>query len=174
MMERQIGRLQRLVDDLLDVARISRGKLELHKRTIDLGRVVQQAAESVHVIAEARQHEMKIIVPVYAVPVEADAGRLEQVLTNLLDNAIKYTPPGGRIALDLQAEHVEAVIRVSDNGAGIPQHRIADIFNLFAQAHPALEQTEAGLGLGLALVKGHRSSAWRSGPGKESRTGKGQ
>ena len=119
MIERQSRRLVRLVDDLLDLARINRGHIELRNSLVNLTTVVQDAAESVRIHMEERRHEMKIVVPSSPVCVDGDAARLEQIVANLLDNAAKYTNPGGRIEVNLTEQVGQAVLSVRDNGIGL-------------------------------------------------------
>ena len=133
MMGRQVQQLGRLVDDLLDLSRIARGKMQLRKESVDLGQAVQRAAEASRPLVEARRHELTVSVPASPVRLLADPTRLEQVLTNLLNNAARYTPEGGRIWLTAAQEGGEAVVRVRDTGIGIPPEMLSRIFGLFAQ-----------------------------------------
>lgn len=153
MMEKQVSHLSRLVDDLLDVARISQGKIELLKERVDLAAAVKNAVASVRPLIDARNHRLTVLLPEEPIAVEADPTRLEQILVNLLNNAAKYTKPGGEISLSTVAEGNDAVIRIRDNGVGIPPELLPKIFNLFAQAETSLDRSQGGLGIGLTLVK---------------------
>lgn len=151
--KRQVNNLVRLVDDLLDVARITRGKIELRKSNVDLVPVVQNAIASVRPTLEARQHTLTMEVEPGAFPVNVDATRIEQIAVNLLTNAAKYTDSGGRITVSLAREDGSAVLRVRDNGRGIPAEMLEQIFETFVQVSPTIDRKNGGLGLGLALVK---------------------
>ena len=153
MMEKQVNHLTRLVDDLLDVARISQGKIELLKEPVDLAVAAKNAVESVRPLLDARNHRLTVSLPEEPIFVEADPTRLEQILVNLLNNAAKYTKHGGQISLSAGLEGAQAVIRVRDNGVGIPRELLPKIFNLFAQAETTLDRSQGGLGIGLTLVK---------------------
>lgn len=153
MMDKQINHLTRLVDDLLDVSRISRGKIELRKESVALAAAASNAIESVRPLIEARNHTLATSLPAEAVHIEADPTRLEQILVNLLNNAAKYTPRGGQISLTATIEDGQAVIRVCDNGVGMPPELLPKVFNLFAQAEASLDRSDGGLGIGLTLVK---------------------
>ena len=154
MAERQVVRLSLLVDDLMDVARISKGKLDLKRQVVGLGEVVSHAVEAVRSALADRGHELVVEPPAVPVFLEADPTRLEQVLDNLLTNAIKYTEPGGRIVLSAGREGGEAVIRVADSGIGIPPEMLPRVFEMFAQVDGRSTRTQGGLGIGLGLVKG--------------------
>ena len=153
MIERQTRRLVRLVDDLLDLARINRGHIELRNSLVDLTAVVQDAAESVRVRMEERHHEVKIVVPSLPVCVDGDAARLEQIVSNLLDNAAKYTNPGGRIEVNLTEQGGQVVLSVRDNGIGLATEDQEHIFELFDQVDRSLSRSGGGLGIGLTLVR---------------------
>ena len=154
---RQMQNLVRLVDDLLDVARITRGAVLLRKEEVDLAFIVQNALAATRPVIEARGHELLVTVTSGAFRLDADATRLEQVLVNLLTNAAKYTDPGGALSLRLAREVVngvpQAVLRVRDTGRGIPANMLEKVFDLFVQVNPALDRSTGGLGLGLTLVK---------------------
>jgi PAS domain S-box-containing protein len=173
MMERQVAHLVRLVDDLLDVSRITRGKLELRKERLELAAVVERAVESARPLLDERRHrlEVELTEPVL---VEADPARLEQVLANLLNNAAKYTPPGGVVRLTARREGGEAVVRVRDTGIGIRPEMLPRLFDLFLQADRVPGRMAEGLGLGLALVRslvllhGGQVTASSGGPGQGS------
>lgn len=154
MIARQVDHLTRLVDDLLDVSRITRGKVELRPAEVDLNAVLARAAEGVRPLADARRHRLTVTPAPRPVWVTADLTRLVQVVGNLLTNAAKYSDPGGRIDLTLAEEGEEAVIRVTDAGTGIPADVLPRVFDLFAQADRTLDRSEGGLGIGLTLVKG--------------------
>ena len=153
MMERQLTQMVRLVDDLLDVSRITTGKLGIRKSVLDLQTVVRDAVETVRPFLESRRHELDVRVPSEAVSVEGDATRLAQVFGNLLNNAAKYTEPGGHIALTLEREGEEAVVRVRDSGIGLEPQSLSAIFDMFVQVDRSLERSQAGLGVGLTLAK---------------------
>jgi signal transduction histidine kinase len=153
MMDRQLVHLVRLIDDLLDVSRVSQGKIELRRQVIDAADFVRAAVEASRPLIEASGHALKIDLPEAPVWIDADLTRLAQVAGNLLNNASKYTPEGGRISLTLKQEAGEAVIAVSDTGVGIPAHMQAEIFQLFTQVDHHVERSRGGLGIGLALVR---------------------
>lgn len=153
MMERQVTHMVHLVDDLLDVARISRGKVELKKARVDLKKVVSSAIETSLPQIEASHHELSVIMPDEPLLLDADATRLAQVLSNLLTNAAKYTLPGGRIKLAVNREDSEVVISVTDSGVGIPVEALSTVFEMFAQVSKHLTQAQGGLGIGLSLVR---------------------
>ena len=152
IIERQIENMVRLVDDLLDVARITSGKIQLQKERIDLAAVVARAVEGARPLIDARRHTLEVILPEAPVPVEADPIRLAQVLWNLLNNAAKYTPDGGRITLEVERGD-EAVVRIRDTGMGIASEMLPRVFDLFTQVERTLARAEGGLGLGLTLVR---------------------
>jgi signal transduction histidine kinase/CheY-like chemotaxis protein len=154
IIERQVAHMGRLLDDLLDVSRITRGTLILRLSSVDLAAVVAAAQESARPLIEARRHVLTVTLPEQPVRLVADPLRLAQVLSNLLVNAAKYTDPGGRIELEARREGGELVVSVRDNGIGISAEMMPRVFTLFAQASPALERSEGGLGIGLALVRG--------------------
>jgi CheY-like chemotaxis protein len=143
----------RLVDDLLDISRITKGKLRLTKEQVELRVVVNRAAETTRTIMDARKHEFSVSIPTQPVWVEADPARMEQVVVNLLNNAAKYTDTGGRIRMTVSQEGNEAVIRVRDNGVGIAPELLPHIFELFTQVDGSLGRSYGGLGIGLALAK---------------------
>jgi signal transduction histidine kinase len=153
MMDRQLVHVVRLIDDLLDVSRVSQGKIVLRKDMIEAAAVVRAAVESSQPLIDAARHSLTIDVPALPIWLEADLTRLAQVLGNLLNNAAKYTPEGGRIGLSVQAAGDTAVIAVSDNGIGIPAEMQSKVFQMFAQVDNHLDRARGGLGIGLALVK---------------------
>jgi CheY-like chemotaxis protein len=145
--------MARLVDDLLDVSRITSGKLRLSKEQTELRVVVNHAGEAVRPFMEARKHEFSVSLPVFPLWVYVDAGRLEQVVVNLLNNAAKYTDTGGLIRLSVTQEGQEAVIRVRDSGVGIAPEMLPRVFDLFTQVDDSLGRSYGGLGVGLALAR---------------------
>jgi signal transduction histidine kinase/ActR/RegA family two-component response regulator len=153
MIERQVGQLVRLVDDLLDVSRISRGKIELRTERVELASVVDHAVEAARPHCESMGHELTVTLPPKPVNVNGDPIRLAQAVGNLLNNACKFTEKGGRIWLTLEREGEQATIRVRDNGIGIAADQRGHIFKMFAQVETSLERTHTGLGIGLTLVK---------------------
>jgi CheY-like chemotaxis protein/two-component sensor histidine kinase len=150
---RQVLHLTRLVDDLLDVSRITRGKLSMHTATMDVNMAVQRAVEAARPLLDSRKHTLDVQLAPEEVSVNGDMTRVIQVMVNLLNNAAKYTPEGGRISVEVQSERDDAVIRVRDNGIGIPGHMIEHVFDLFAQGERSLARTEGGLGIGLTLAR---------------------
>lgn len=153
MVERQLAQLVRLVDDLLDVSRISRSKIELRRERIELQTVVRQALETSAALVDHYGHRLDVAMPATPVFVDADPARLAQVFSNLLNNAAKYTPPGGRIRVSVVSEGTEATIAVRDNGIGLPPDMLAGVFEMFTQLDTGLDRSRGGLGVGLAIVK---------------------
>jgi CheY-like chemotaxis protein len=153
MMERQVQHLVRLVDDLLDVSRVTRGKIELRRQDVDLGSIVAHTVETVQLLMEAQGHELTVTLPSEPLFLDADPVRLAQVVGNLLTNAAKYTEANGRIALIAIREGNEAVLRLQDNGIGIAADMLPRIFELFVQGNHAATRSQGGLGIGLTLVK---------------------
>lgn len=153
MMERQLGHLVRLVDDLLDLGRISAGKLELRCRPVQLGEILSSSVEASRGLLEARRHHLDLAISDEPVLVYGDFDRLAQVVTNLLTNAAKYTEPGGRIRLSLRQEGAQALIQVEDSGIGIAPQDLPRIFHLFSQVRRRQEGVGDGLGIGLSLVR---------------------
>ncbi len=153
MMERQITQLARLIDDLLDVSRIDRGKLEFHKERVALDAILRSAVETAMPSIEAKQHELVVHYPGRSLQVDGDPVRLAQVVGNLLNNAAKFTPAGGRIELTLRAEGDDAVLSVKDNGIGIEREHIDQVFDMFVQIDASRHASAGGLGLGLTLVR---------------------
>jgi PAS domain S-box-containing protein len=150
---RQVGHMRHLVDDLLDVSRVTRGLVAVARERLDLVRVVVEAAEQSRPLIDARRHRLTLDVAREPIPVVGDHTRLVQVVTNLLNNAAKYTPDGGRIDVTLSASDGYARLQVLDNGVGIGGDLLPAVFELFTQATRTLDRTQGGLGLGLALVK---------------------
>ena len=153
MMERQLGQLVRLVDDLLDISRISRNRLELRKARITLASVVENAVETVRPLIDSMRHSLSVTLPAEPVYLDADLTRLAQVFANLLNNSTKYTDPGGRIELSAEREGSEVVVIVRDTGIGIPAEALPGIFTNFSQVDRSMDRSQGGLGIGLTLVK---------------------
>jgi two-component system, chemotaxis family, CheB/CheR fusion protein len=152
-LERQLGQMVRLVDDLLDMSRISRSKLELRKGRVELASVIHQSVEACRPLAESAKHELNVSLPPEPIYLHADPVRLAQVFGNLLNNACKYTEPGGRIWLTAERQGGDVVVNVKDTGLGIPSDKLASIFEMFTQIDRSLERSQGGLGIGLTLVK---------------------
>jgi PAS domain S-box-containing protein len=153
IIERQVGQLTHIVDELFEVSRITTGRIQLHQESTSLGAVVENAVETVRSLIDQRKHELTVSMPKQPIWVNADAARLEQVMVNLLTNAAKYTDQGGHIWLTVQQEGEEAVVRVRDTGVGIAPEILPRIFDLFTQAERSLDRSQGGLGIGLALVQ---------------------
>ena len=174
IIERQVSHLARLVDDLLDVSRITRGKILLRLARVDLADILAQAVDNVRPSCEQRGQSLAFGRPPGPVWVEADATRVEQVFINLLSNASKYTDPGGAIRVQARAEACEAVVVVQDNGIGIAPEMLGRVFELFVQAERSLDRSQGGLGIGLTLVEqlvrshGGRVEAASEGAGRGS------
>jgi PAS domain S-box-containing protein len=174
MMERQVSHLVRLVDDLIQISRISRGKIELQTQHIDLASVLRGAVETSAPLIEKKKHRVEMKLAPKLLPVCGDPVRLTQAFTNLIHNAAKYTPPGGRIDIEGERSGGDAIVRVRDNGLGVPEEMLPHIFDLFAQFHSRAAQAEGGLGIGLALVRslvelhGGSIEAYSAGPGQGS------
>jgi CheY-like chemotaxis protein len=174
MAERQVQHMARLLDDLLDVSRVSRGKIELRKESVDMAAVLHRTVEGVRPLLEERGHQFTVSLPSEPLRVEGDPTRLEQVLTNLLNNAAKYTDPGGRIWLLASREGDEIVLQVRDTGIGIAPDMLPRIFDLFVQADRRLDRSQGGVGIGLTLVRklvelhGGSVEAYSAGPGRGS------
>jgi PAS domain S-box-containing protein len=174
VIERQVQHVIRLVDDLLDVSRMTQGKVELKLETVDLAAVVARAVEIASPLLERRRHRLIIDVPRGELRLSADAFRLAQVIANLLTNAAKYTDPEGRIELRAFRDGNEVVVEVKDNGMGIRPELLAKVFDLFVQGSRSADRTEGGLGIGLTLVRnlvamhGGTVAAHSDGPGRGS------
>jgi CheY-like chemotaxis protein/two-component sensor histidine kinase len=153
LLERQVGQMSRLVDDLLDMSRISSGKIELRQDRIELAPAVEQAVEGSRPLFRKMNHALTVTLPPEAVYVNADRARLTQVIANLLNNAAKYTDAGGHVWLTMEQEGTQAVIRVRDTGIGIAAGQLLRVFDMFTQADTSLERSRDGLGIGLTLVK---------------------
>lgn len=171
VVRRQIGSLARLVDDLVDVSRITSGRIELRRDNVDLCPIIRRAVETVRPLIEERQHRILVSLPDEALFISGDSARLEQLLVNLLTNSAKYTDPVGTIELTATREHENIAITVKDNGIGITPDLLSHIFELFVQDKRGLDRSRGGLGIGLALAKrlaemhGGNLSATSDGPG---------
>jgi PAS domain S-box-containing protein len=174
IVDRQVSHMTHLVDDLLEVSRITQGKLELRRQQLDLANALHDAVESVRPLMQAASHELTITLPAEPIMLDADPVRISQIVLNLLNNAAKYTPPGGKIQLSARREASHAMIVVKDSGIGIPAESLANVFDMFSQLAPAKERAQGGLGIGLALVRGlvelHGGTiaAMSAGPGQGS------
>lgn len=174
MMERQVAQMVRLTDDLLDLARISQGRLELRKEQVEFASVVRSAVEATRPLIEANRHELHISLPPAPILLEGDLTRLAQVFSNLLNNSAKYTEPGGRIWLTVERQEAAVVATVRDTGIGIPGEMLSRIFEMFTQVDRSLEKARGGLGIGLTLVRqlvemhGGRVEARSEGPDRGS------
>jgi len=153
ILHRQTRQLTRLVDDLLDVGRISQGQINLKKEIIDIGAVLDQAVETIQVLVQTKLHRLTIHKPFGPVYVNGDLARLVQSLGNILHNAAKYTDPGGEIEVDVKESNGDLTIAVRDNGSGIAPDLLPQVFDLFTQGRPAVDRSEGGLGIGLTVVK---------------------
>ena len=153
VVERQTGHMVRLVEDLLDLAKVRRGTLALHMEPTELSGVVGLALDISRPLVESREHTLDIGLSPEPIWIQGDAARLAQVISNLLTNAARYTPVRGRITLDLKAEDGYAVLRIRDNGIGISADMLTRVFDLFTQVAPSDEQVGGGMGIGLALVR---------------------
>jgi PAS domain S-box-containing protein len=153
MLERQVGLMVRLVDDLLDMSRITRGKIELRKRRVELAPIIGQAVEATRALYKSMNHELTVTLPPQPVYLYADSTRLTQVVGNLLNNACKFTGKGGHVWLTVEYEGAQAIIRVRDNGIGIAAQQIPQLFDMFTQVDTSPERSQDGLGIGLTLVK---------------------
>ena len=174
MMDRQVHQITRLINDLMDVSRITRGKIELHKQPVDLGTLLQSAIESIQPCIESYGQQVTVTFPTEPVYVDGDPVRLTQVLGNLLNNAVKYSGRNGVIWATVSQNGNEALASIRDNGPGIPRHMLSDIFEMFRQVDGSLTRTNGGMGIGLTLVKqlvelhGGTVESRSDGPGKGS------
>jgi signal transduction histidine kinase len=174
ILERQIDHMVRLVDDLMEVSRITRGKIELRKAPVDLAESIAVAVETSRPLIDAAQHDLQVSLPDERMVLQADGMRLAQVFSNLLNNAAKYTDAGGRIAIAARREGHAAVVTVSDNGVGIPADALPRVFEMFAQVDAGDSRAQTGLGIGLTIVRSlvemHGGSvvATSAGPGRGS------
>ena len=166
---RQVQNLSHMIDDILDISRINRGKIQLRKEPVHVGPIITRAVESVSHLVQGNNHELNVSVATGPVRVYADPTRLEQIVANLLINAAKYTDPGGSIAVSAYAEDSTIVIRVKDNGIGLSPEVLSEVFELFSQVDKSLDRTRGGLGIGLSVVKKlaemHGGSVWASSEG---------
>jgi CheY-like chemotaxis protein len=174
VIERQVRHMIRLVDDLLDVSRITRGKVELRKRRVELAEVVAKAIELASPLLEQRRHTLAVSVPARGLAVDGDEHRLAQILSNLLTNAARYTEPGGRVEVRGERRGGRAALSVRDTGVGIAPEMLPHIFDMFVQGERSFERSQGGLGLGLAIVRslaqlhGGEVAARSEGPGRGS------
>jgi PAS domain S-box-containing protein len=174
VIDRQAKQLGRLIDDLLDIARIAQGKIQLRREPTDLGPIVTGAVETVRPLIEEKRHELSVLNAPSRLRLDADPSKLEQILANLLTNAVKYTDPGGRIRLTTRREGTNAVITVSDTGIGIEPEVLPKVFDLFTQVQEGHDRSQGGLGIGLTVVRslvemqGGEVSARSEGRGKGS------
>jgi PAS domain S-box-containing protein len=174
MMERQLGHMVRLIDDLLDISRISRNKMDLRRSRVQLAEVVRSAVETARPFIDAAGHRLEISLPAESVVLDADLTRLAQVFSNLLTNSAKYTERGGRIRVSAERHDGSVLVAVQDDGIGIPPAALPTLFDMFSQVDRSIERSRGGLGIGLALVKGlvemHGGtvSAASDGPGRGS------
>lgn len=169
MMERQLVHLVRLVDDLMDISRVSRGQIELRFQQIELRKIIDLALETSRPLIQEGNHNLDLAIGEGSYWLNADITRLSQVLSNLLNNAAKYTPKGGRISLSVYEDNGNVFIKIADNGAGIPQDMLHDVFDLFTQVGQSIDRSQGGLGIGLSLVKRlvemHEGEVWAESPG---------
>jgi PAS domain S-box-containing protein len=174
IMERQVNHMVRLVDDLMEVSRITRGKVELRKERVELAAIVRGAVETSRPLIESAGHQLAISVSPEPMTLEADQVRLAQVIANLLNNAAKYTDRGGQIWLTAKREGGQAIVSVRDTGLGIPAEMLPRVFDMFAQVDRTLKRSQGGLGIGLTLAKrlvqmhGGQIDVFSEGPGKGS------
>ncbi len=154
IIERHVLQMTHLVDDLMEASRISQGRLELRKQHINLADIIQHAVEASHALMKESRHIFSVENPAEPLIIDADSTRVIQIISNLLTNAVKYTPEGGTISLKAFQDGEDAVICVADSGIGIPPEQLSNIFNMFSQLTPALERSQGGLGIGLSLVRG--------------------
>ena len=153
IIDRQVNQMVRLIDDLMDVSRITRGKIELRRATVDLADVIVAAVETSRPLIDAAKHELTVSLPAEEVLLDADAMRLAQVFANLLNNAAKYTDPGGRISIAAKRDEDDALVTVSDTGVGMPAESLSRVFEMFAQADSRDRRARTGLGIGLSLAR---------------------
>ena len=153
MMQRQTQHMVRLIDDLLDVSRITRGKLELRRTYVELDEIIRNALDASRPFVEDAGHQLNVQLPSKRLLLYADANRLTQVFTNLLNNAAKYTPREGQIDLKMEFTGIDAIVTISDTGIGIPAEKLDSVFEMFTQVNATSESGHTGLGIGLTLVK---------------------
>jgi signal transduction histidine kinase/ActR/RegA family two-component response regulator len=175
IVKRQLAHLSRLVDDLLDVSRITQGRIELQRQPLELSQVITQAMESVEPLIREKRHKVFVASGYGPLYVNGDSARLVQCISNILTNSAKYTDDGGQIRVDVHEEHEWAVIEITDNGVGIPRELLPQIFDLFVQSARSLDRSQGGLGIGLSVVQrliemhGGSVSAHSDGPGHGAR-----
>jgi CheY-like chemotaxis protein/anti-sigma regulatory factor (Ser/Thr protein kinase) len=175
VVERQARNLARLLDDLLDLSRITRGRIELRPETVSIAEAVTHALDATRPLIDARGHTVTVAMPPAPLYVHADPARLEQIIVNILNNAARYTPNGGKISIVADEDNGELLLSISDTGAGIPKDMLDRIFQPFVQGDRSLAHASGGLGIGLALVhrlvEMHRGrvEAYSEGPGRGSR-----
>ena len=153
VLERQVGQLAHLIDDLLEVSRVITGRVQLHRERLEMRGIVERALESARSLIEQRRHELLVSLPAEPIWLQGDSTRLEQVVVNLLNNAAKYTDEGGQIWITVEQEGAEVVLRVWDTGVGISPELLPRIFDLFTQSDRTLDRSQGGLGIGLSLVQ---------------------
>ncbi|HTP30340.1 MAG TPA: ATP-binding protein, partial [Anaeromyxobacteraceae bacterium] len=153
ILERQVGSAARLLEDLLDVSRITRGLIHLRKEVVSLGAIVGQVAETQRAAIDVAGHRLSVVTPLEPVTVEGDPTRLEQIAANLLNNAVKYTPTGGSIEVEVESSDDRALLKVRDTGVGIAPDLLPHVFDLFVQGETTLARSQGGLGIGLTLVR---------------------
>src|SRR5262249_34690527 len=153
LIQRQVAHMVRLVDDLLEVSRITSGKIQLRKEVVDLATVVSTAVETTRPLLDTRHHELAVDLPATSLRLEADPVRLTQILANPLHNAAKFTPAGGHIWLAAERAGDEIVVHVGDSGIGMPADVLARAFEPFVQGDASLDRSGGGLGIGLTLVQ---------------------
>ena len=174
MLERQVSHMVRLVDDLLDVSRITRNKIELRKERVELAAIIHHSVEACRPLAESAQLNVSVSLPPAPLYLHADPVRLAQVFSNILNNACKYTEPGGRISFSAERQGSDVVVTVKDTGMGIPPDKLDSVFEMFTQIDRTLERSQGGLGIGLTLAKrlvemhDGTISAHSEGPGRGS------
>jgi PAS domain S-box-containing protein len=174
MLEQQVGHMVRLVDDLLEVSRITGGKIELRRERAELESIIKSAIETSRPLIEEGRHALDVEIPEGSLPVDADPVRLAQVIANVLNNAAKYTDDGGRIRLSVERDRDDLVIRIRDTGLGIPAEMLPRVFDMFAQVDRSMKRAQGGLGIGLALARSlvemHDGTieAYSDGPGRGS------
>jgi CheY-like chemotaxis protein/two-component sensor histidine kinase len=169
LIERQVDHLVRMVDDLMDVSRVMRGRVDLRRECVELAAVVARAVETARPQIDAGRHRLTVDLPPDPVWLDADPVRLAQVFANLLNNAAKYTEPGGAVTLSARRDGADVVVRVADTGVGIPADLLPRVFDLFVQADQSLGRARGGLGIGLTVVKSlvglHGGTVRASSPG---------
>ena len=153
VMRRQVSQISRLVEDLLDVSRVGQGRIELKRQQVALRDVIDHALEECQPLLQTRRHQVSVSLPEAALLVDVDPVRMRQVFANLLNNAAKYTDPGGRLMVRAERDGTDAVVRIEDNGIGITADMLPHVFDLFAQGQVSIERAQGGLGIGLTLVR---------------------